>query len=103
MPDAGDSGGGDEPDADVDGSVDEEPIVPDCTVDSDCGDVRVYDCVEEVCATRRLPQGVWISGGGGLTVSNAYEMRISIGAPAPLGKMVSSNYEITVGAGAGRR
>jgi hypothetical protein len=73
-----------------------------CRVDADCEDAKAYQCVRQLCALRRLPSGVWTSGGGGLTQSAKFVVRVSVGAPQPLGVVKSKAYSVTVGAGAGR-
>lgn len=73
-----------------------------CVNDADCGDTATYHCVLKRCLVRRVPSGVWLSGGGGTTKSGQFVLHISVGAPAPMGVTSSKNYSITVGAGAGR-
>jgi hypothetical protein len=75
---------------------------PPCTTDADCGDTATYHCLLNRCLVRRVPSGVWLSGGGGTTKSAQFVLHISVGAPAPMGVSSSKNYLITVGAGAGR-
>jgi hypothetical protein len=75
---------------------------PPCVNDADCGDTATYHCVLKRCLVRRVPSGVWLSGGGGTTKSAQFVLHISVGAPAPMGVTSSKNYSITVGAGAGR-
>jgi hypothetical protein len=70
--------------------------------DADCGDTATYHCALKRCLVRRVPSGVWLSGGGGTTKSAQFVLHISVGAPAPMGVTSSKNYSITVGAGAGR-
>jgi hypothetical protein len=75
---------------------------PPCVSDADCGDTATYHCVLKRCLVRRVPSGVWLSGGGGTTKSAQLVLHISVGAPAPMGVTSSKTYSITVGAGAGR-
>ena len=91
----GESGdGGDGGDAAVD---------PECTEDTvgdDCEETEM--CVNEMCVPIRIPSGVLQSAGGGDISSASYLMRISIGAPQPMGRVSSTNFIVTVGPAAGR-
>lgn len=73
-----------------------------CSTAADCGSVSAYVCTGGKCAPRRAPSSVWQSGGGGVTKSSNFVIRLSVGAPVPFGPMQSEHYEITVGPGAGR-
>ena len=75
---------------------------PPCSQAADCGDERSYQCLDAHCVLRRLPSGVWVSGGGGISQSANFVVRVSAGAPQPLGVIKSASYTITLGAGAGR-
>src|SRR5687768_8787940 len=56
-----------------------------CNHDSECGDARVYACIRERCALRRVPSHVWQPGAGGLAASSSFELRLGVGAPVPFG------------------
>jgi hypothetical protein len=73
-----------------------------CKKDSDCMSDKTFQCVNAQCVLRRLPSSVWLSGGGGITRSAQFVLRVSAGAPQPLGVTKSGGYTVTVGAGAGR-
>jgi hypothetical protein len=73
-----------------------------CDTDEECGDIVTFHCVLRHCLLRRGASSVWFSGGGGVSQSHGFLMRVSIGAPSPLGVSASKHYSITVGAGAGR-
>ena len=90
-------------DAGLDGGADGGGTLGDrCTTAADCGSPNAYVCTAGKCAPRRAPSSVWQSGGGGVTKSSNFELRLSVGAPVPFGPMRSEHYEITVGPGAGR-
>ena len=91
---SGASGGGGQ-DAGVDAGMP-------CVKDADCLDARAYQCTNMQCVLRRLPSSVWSSGGGGITQSGNFVLRVSVGAPQPLGTTKSNAFTVTVGAGAGR-
>jgi len=75
-------------------------IEPECTEASDCEDNET--CVNEMCVPIRIPSGVLQTAGGGDITSTNYTLRVSIGAPQPMGRASSSNFIVTVGPGAGR-
>jgi hypothetical protein len=75
---------------------------PTCQRDSDCADAQTFHCVNQHCALRRVPSAVWPSAGGGISQSAKFVVRVSAGAPQPMGISKSANYTITVGPGAGR-
>lgn len=73
-----------------------------CDTDEECGDITTFHCVLRHCLLRRGPSNVWFSGGGGVSQSSGFLMRVSVGTPSPMGVSESKHYSITVGAGAGR-
>ena len=73
---------------------------PECTEPSDCEDDET--CVSEMCVPIRIPSGVLQTAGGGDVASTNYTLRVTIGAPQPMGRASSTNFIVTVGPGAGR-
>jgi hypothetical protein len=76
------------------------PPEPECTLDDDCDADET--CVNEMCVPVRLPSGTSHTAGGGTVTSTGYTLRVSVGVPAPMGRMTSTNYVITLGPAAGR-
>ena len=95
-------GGGSDAGVPAAGSGGDGSAAVSCRYDFDCPDRAVYQCVDGLCALRRLPAPVWVSGGGGITRSKTYVLRVSSGAPQPGGTTKSKNYIVSVGAGVGR-
>ena len=94
--------GGSDLDAGMDAATPDTSVGPECTTAPDCGDVLALDCINNACVPRRVASGVWMSGGGGLVQTPTAKLRVSIGAPVPMGKASSATFRVTVGPGAGR-
>jgi hypothetical protein len=110
----GGGSGGTEEDAGIDaevpdGEVDAGPdasdagtdaFVPECDDDNPCDDGWVCDTF--VCVPERATSGVFLSSGGGYTVSTSYTIRVSVGMPQPMGVVQGRKFTVTVGPGSGR-
>jgi hypothetical protein len=95
-------GGGSDAGVPAAGSGGDGAVAVSCRDDSDCPDPLVYRCKDEICVLRRVPFPAWVSGGGGISRSSKYNLRVSSGAPQPGGSVKSKNFIVSVGAGAGR-
>lgn len=101
-----DAGAGDGGLRDGGGSADPDADITQCRLPSDCGDPLLADCIEGACISKpppdRAPSSVVITAGGGTAATSAHRVRVSVGAPVPMGTASTSKYRVTLGPEAGR-
>ncbi len=84
-------------DSDCLSQVCETNLCVECRAAQDCD--RAHLCIENRCVPDRKPSTVWMSAGGGLSTAAGYKLRVSVGAPEPMGFASGTGYRVTIGPG----